>query len=178
MLDAVDCGLKIFQKKQALCHDSVFQLYGRYGRYDVIRMLNFTKKIVAQNIGGYFADKDLHVCPIFVTYQKSSEINASVKYDDRFIDYKTFNWMSKNKRTLQSPDVREILNPDCRLYLFIQKGDDDSTDFYYMGRVRPIPGTENETTITNDDGKQLSIVNIKFELNPPVNVKLYDYLTS
>lgn len=141
MLDAVDCGLKIFKKRYSLSSDSVFQLYERYGRYDVIRMLNFTKKIVAQNIGGYFADKSLHVCPIFVTYQKSSDINASVKYDDRFLDYKTFNWMSKNKRNLESPDVLEILNPECRLYLFIQKGDDDSTDFYYMGRIRPIQGS-------------------------------------
>ncbi len=113
-----------------------------------------------------------------VPVEKSNTDMHLVKYDDRFIDYHTFNWMSKNKRTLQSPDVREILNPQCRLYLFIQKGDDDSTDFYYMGRVKPIPGSENETLIINDDGKQLPIVNIKFELDPPVNVKLYDYLTS
>lgn len=178
MLDAINCGLKIFDTKQSFLGDSAFQLYGRYGRYDVIRMLNFTKKIVAQNIGGYFAEKNLHVCPIFVTYKKNSDINASVKYDDRFIDYKTFNWMSKNKRTLNSPDVREILNPDCKLYLFIQKGDDDSTDFYYMGRVSPIAGSECETLIKNDAGKELPIVNIKLELNPPVNAKLYDYLTS
>ncbi|MCQ2070536.1 MAG: DEAD/DEAH box helicase [archaeon] len=177
VMDCIGCGLKIFDTKYSACKDSLFSHYERYGRYDAIRVLNFTKKIVAQNIGGYFAEKNLHVCPIFITYKKSEDINGSVKYDDRFIDYETFNWMSKNKRSLSSPDVQEILNPDCKLYLFIQKGDDDSSDFYYIGRVTPIEGSAVETTIKNDNGDNLPIVNIRFRIDQPVPEKLFDYFT-
>jgi hypothetical protein len=144
----------------------------------VIRLLNFKERIVAQRIGGYFANKDLHVCPIFVTYQKSSEINKSVQYEDRFIDYETFSWFSKNKRTINSPDVQEIMNPLCKSYLFVQKGDDDTSDFYYLGRVRPIKDEIQEGIIHDDKGKPLSIVNMILSLDDPVPDKIYVYLTS
>jgi hypothetical protein len=178
MKDCIDCGLKIYKRKYANSGESPFTLYERYGRYDVIRLLNFKERIVAQNIGGYFANKDLHVCPIFVTYQKSSEINQSVQYEDRFIDYETFSWFSKNKRTINSPDVQEIMNPLCKSYLFVQKGDDDTSDFYYLGRVRPIKDEIQEGIIHDDKGKPLSIVNMILSLDDPVPDKIYVYLTS
>lgn len=176
--DCVSCGLKIFRKTYSNNRDSPFTLYERYGRFDVIRLLNFKEKIPAQNIGGYFANKDLHVCPIFVTYKKSSTISKSVQYEDKFIDYETFDWYTKNKRNLQSPDVKEILNPECTSYLFIQKGDDDTSDFYYIGKVKPIPETAKESTILDDEGKELSIVNIKLMIEQPVPDKLFTYITS
>lgn len=177
MEDSIECGLKIYKNKYSDANDGLFKLYERYGRFDVLRILGCPKKIPAQNIGGYYIKKDLHVCPIFVTYDKNKSINKSIQYDDRFINNETFFWMTQNNRKLTSPEVTEILNPLNRLYLFIKKNDDESTDFYYMGRVFPIADSVEEVYIKNDKGEDLPVVTMHFKLESPVPEKLYAYIT-
>lgn len=55
-------------------------------------------------------------CPVFVTYEKSDDIVSSTKYKDYFIDNTRFNWMSKNKRYINSPDVDAILHKEKTTY--------------------------------------------------------------
>mgnify|MGYP004702861297 CR=1 FL=1 len=49
-------------------------------------------------------------------------------------------------------------------------------DFYYMGDVNPELGQVQQTTIPNDQGKQLSVVKIRFNLANPVTPTMYNYL--
>jgi superfamily II DNA or RNA helicase len=116
-----------------------FVLYRKYSRKDVFRILNVKENPVAQNVGGYLVDTHAGHCPIFVNYHKEDDISESTKYDDEFINKTTFDWMSKSKRTLNSPDVQAILgeNGAIRLLLFIKKNNDEGQEFYYMGDVSP-----------------------------------------
>lgn len=80
-------------------------------------------------------------CPLFVTYEKSEDIVSSTKYKNYFIDNTRFNWMSKNKRYINSPDVDAILHQrenDIQIELFIKKDDNEGTDFYYIGKMKKV----------------------------------------
>lgn len=155
-----------------------FVLYRKYSRKDVFRILNVEANPVAQNVGGYLVDPKNKHCPIFVNYHKEDHISESTKYEDKFINNKEFDWMSKSNRTLNSKDVKAILGQsgDIRLSLFIKKSNDEGMDFYYMGDVKPEQDLTEQTTIPNDSGKQLSVVKMRFKLNDPVSTNIYNYL--
>lgn len=155
-----------------------FVLYRKYSRKDVFRILNVSENPVAQNVGGYLVSPDNVHCPIFVNYHKEDHISESTKYEDEFVNNKEFDWMSKSNRTLNSNDVQSILgqNGPIRLPLFIKKNNDEGMDFYYMGEVSPELDRVQQTTISNDKGKQLSVVKIRFNLSNPVTSTIYNYL--
>lgn len=156
-----------------------FVLYRKYSRKDVFRILNWEENPVAQNVGGYIVSKDKTNCPIFVNYHKEEGISNSTKYEDGFINNAEFEWMSKSKRRLESPDVQSIVNykNGLRLPLFIKKSNDEGTEFYYMGDVTPIENSFEETTIENDAGKKISVVKVVFLMNRPVEDSIYNYIT-
>ena len=60
--------------------------------------------------------------------------------------------------------------------MFIKKSDDEGKDFYYIGRVEPFD--QIETTIKNDKGEELPIVNFKFKINTEVKDELYSYFVN
>jgi superfamily II DNA or RNA helicase/phage repressor protein C with HTH and peptisase S24 domain len=155
-----------------------FSLYRKYSRKDVFRILNVTENPVAQNVGGYLVSPDNAHCPIFVNYHKEDHISESTKYEDEFVNNKEFDWMSKSNRTLNSNDVQSILgyNGSIRLPLFIKKNNDEGIDFYYMGEVSPESDRVQQTTMPNDQGKQLPVVKIRFNLTSPVTATMYNYL--
>ena len=76
--------------------------------------MNLDKDQNPQNVGGYIIQEvdGRKKCPVFVTYEKAEDISSSTKYKDYFINNTRFNWMSKNKRYLNSPDVEAILNQE------------------------------------------------------------------
>lgn len=86
--------------------------------------------------------------------------------------------MSKSNRKINSNDVQSILgkNGDIRLPLFIKKNNDEGMDFYYMGEVSPELKQVEQTTMSNDIGKQISVVKIRFNLSNPVTATMYNYL--
>jgi hypothetical protein len=133
---------------------------------------------VAQNVGGYLVSPDNAHCPIFVNYHKEENISESTKYEDEFVNNKEFDWMSKSNRKIDSKDVQSILgkNGDIRLPLFIKKNNDEGIDFYYVGEVSPELNKVEPTTMTNDKGKQIPVVKIRFNLENPVTATLYNYL--
>lgn len=155
-----------------------FVLYRKYSRKDVFRILNFSENPVAQNVGGYLVSSDNKNCPIFVNYHKDEDISESTKYEDEFVNNKEFDWMSKSNRKLKSNDVQSILGKKgpIRLLLFIKKNNDEGDDFYYMGDVSPNLNIAVQTKMSDNNGKQIPVVKIRFILKNPVIPSIYNYL--
>ncbi|MDI1355291.1 MAG: DUF3427 domain-containing protein [bacterium] len=155
-----------------------FVLYRKYSRKDVFRILNVVENPVAQNVGGYLVSTDNTHCPIFVNYHKEEDISESTKYEDKFINNKEFDWMSKSNRKIDSKDVQSIIgkNGAIRLPLFIKKNNDEGMDFYYMGEVSPELNQVEQTTMSDNKGYEIPVVKIRFNLASPVSASMYNYL--
>jgi superfamily II DNA or RNA helicase/HKD family nuclease len=179
LLDSVEFSLYEFDKlfDQENWQDG-FVLYRKYSRKDVFRILNFAENPVGINVGGYLVSPDKTNCAIFVNYHKEENISESTKYEDKFINNKEFDWMSKSNRKIESDDVQSILgsNGTIRLPLFIKKNNDEGMDFYYMGEISPQKNNVNQTTIMDDNGSKKPIVKIRFNLKNQVNANMYNYL--
>ena len=113
-------------------------------------------------------------------FHKEEHISKTTKYEDGFLNNVEFEWMSKSKRTLNSPDVQTIRNykEGLRIPLFIKKSNDEGTDFYYMGDVIPIDSSFEQTTMTDNNKKKVSVVKLKFEMMQPVEESIYNYITN
>lgn len=124
--------------------------------------------------------KDKTNCPIFINYHKEANISITTKYEDKFINSRTLQWMSKNKRTMESPDVQAIMNfrEGLRLPLFINKHKGEGSEFYYLGDVEPIITRFEQVSMPDDDGKQVSVVKMEVNMLQPVEPSIYDYITS
>jgi len=157
-----------------------FVLYNKYSRKDVFRILNWDKNPLAQNVGGYMFNNERTNCAIFVNYHKDDDISSTTKYEEGFLNKLEFEWMSKSKRTLTSPDIISLKNSGdrLRLPLFIKKSNDEGAAFYYMGDVTPIQGSFKQATIKDDSNNDVSVVKVKFRLNTPVEEALYYYITN
>jgi superfamily II DNA or RNA helicase len=157
-----------------------FILYQKYSRKDVFRILNWDQNPLAQNVGGYLISPEKTNCPIFVNYHKEEHISSTTKYEEGFVNNSEFEWMSKSRRTLKSNDVITIRNyrKGIRLPLFIKKSNGESNDFYYMGDVTPIDESFEEATLVDDDGKNVSVVKVKFRMKHPVEDSIYEYITA
>lgn len=177
--DVIVYSLQVYKDSYSNRYNGTnLSLYKKYSRKDACRLLNWDGD-ESSVVYGY---KIKHgTCPIFVTYHKSDDINGSTKYEDQFINKNTFSWMTKNNRTFESTDVKEILSykeNGLNIHLFVKKEDGEGKDFYYLGQVEPILGAEKETKIKDDKGKDLPIVNIHFKLKNTVQEDIYDYLTT
>ena len=53
---------------------------------DFCRLLNCENNEVNLNIGGYKYDKRINTFLVFINYDKSHEIQDTIKYEDRFIN--------------------------------------------------------------------------------------------
>ena len=124
---------------------------------------------------------DCQLESVFVNYDKSLEINDTIRYEDRFVDPSTLVAISKSKRSLASSDVRMAADSErngVKMYLFVRKNKDDkeSKEFYYLNRIHHEPdGLLEEFVMPNTD---VSAVEIEYKLKTPVEKNLYDYLTS
>lgn len=173
--DVLSYGISAFDERfhtqpKGFCQG--FTLYCRYSRKDVSRILNYDNNRES-TLYGYKVIDD--TCPIFITYQKRADINETTKYDDQFLSPQRFSWMTRSNLTLKSNEVEKIRNTAVRKLLFVKKSDAEGTDFYYVGDVS-IQGQPKETTIKNDVGKKLPIVNFQFLLAHPMEESLYAYL--
>jgi len=178
--DNTEYALKTFNDKFS---EDKFQdgfiLYQKYSRKDVFRILNWEVNPVPQNVGGYIINSDKSNCPIFVNYHKEEDISETTKYEDSFIDNSKFTWMSKSRRTLTSPDVQTIKNykEGLRIPLFVKKSNDEGTDFYYIAEMKPVENSFRQEKMPAGDGKEVSVVQIDFNLNTPVEESIYNYIT-
>lgn len=158
--------------------DTNFVLYKKYSYEDVCRLLNWDKSIVSLNIGGYKYDEKTNTYPIFINYNKSSNISDTIKYNDRFINAKNIITISKNGRTIQSNDVKQFNNSDnnnTKVYLFIRKNKEDvgAKEFYFLGQVHP-NGFIEEINMLNVN---TTAVEMGWQLETPVEESIFEYLT-
>ena len=179
LLDLCQYSLNTISTKNQEYVKNDFILNNRYSRKDVFRILQWDENPVAQNVGGYMVEKNQRDCAIFVNYHKEEDISESTKYHDRFTSRNEFIWMSKNKRKLNSPDVSEILSQkenQMRIPLFVKKNNSEGVEFYYLGNINVIKNSAIEKYMNDANGKQVSVVEMTFSLEHPVEKSLYDYL--
>lgn len=153
----------------------------KYTYEDVFRLLNWKKNEVPLNVGGYKYDGRTGTYPVFVNYEKDSDISATTRYEDHFVDQSTLIAISKSNKTLQSRDVVTAINSErlgVKMYLFVRKNknDSESKEFYYLGRIRHDPGGVLRQIVM--PGTEATAVEIEYRLETPVERNLYDYLTS
>lgn len=172
LLDYSEARFRDLFEGQQFVHG--FVRYGKYTRKDVSRLLNYSLNMESTLYGYQIID---HTCPIFVTYNKRDDITANTKYEDQFLTPQRFSWMTRAKVSLKSAQIPKIMSHDTRRLLFVKKSDAEGGDFYYLGDVQ-IAEEPTEGTIRNDKGELLPIVNFQFNLDEPVDTKLYEYLNS
>ena len=173
--DLIHYGLSRYSDTYSDTDEDNLVIYQKYSRRDVCRILNWEKDD-SSTIYGYRIKYG--TCPIFVTYEKKDDISETTKYEDQFIDPQVFSWMTRSRVSLDSTESQEIIHHDengLKIYLFIKKSDGEGTDFYYMGRVKPIAW--QETTIADKNGRLLPIMNFRMRLAHTVRNDIYDYLT-
>ena len=100
-------------------------------------------------------------CPIFVNFHKKEDISETTKYEDKFTDASTLEYMSKSNRKLSSPDVikfSEAKEKETRIPLFVKKKNIEGDDFYYMGDLVSDPKKFIQTTIKDKKTKTKSML--------------------
>ena len=163
-----------------------FVLYEKYTRKDVCYLINNPKN-EESTIYGYKIFKNLNIVPIFVTYHKDLDDDASINYKDIFLNPNTFLWDSKSNRTLKSEEIKSLINifnNDGRVLLFIKRDSvinklgeskDKDNSFYYLGQVK-LDGCPIEKE--NGNIIKTKVVQFKLKLEIPVKNDLYNYLIS
>lgn len=181
LLDNIKYSISTFDRKFTnSIYNEGFILYNKYSRKDVFRILNWKENPVALNVGGYMMNSNKKDLAIFVNYDKEEDIASTTKYEDSFVNNSLFSWMSKNNRTLKSPEILAIRNykEGLRIPLFIKKSNDEGQEFYYMGEVTPVEDSIKDSFIFDDKkNKKIPVVRIDFNLSTPVEDNLYSYLT-
>lgn len=180
LIDLCDYSIHQLKKQSKNSYaENTFILNQKYTRKDVFRILNWKENPVAQNVGGYMVESNKKDCALFVNYHKEEDISATTKYHDRFISRNEFVWMSKSKRKMTSPDVSSILQQDkynMQIPLFVKKSNFEDEDFYYLGLLKIVPNSELEKQMPDGKGRMVSVVEISFTLDEPVDKAVYDYL--
>jgi hypothetical protein len=147
----------------------------KYGRKDVCRLLNWQKDETS-TIYGYRSKHK--TCPIFITYHKSENIEASTDYGDEFLNRNTLRWFTRSKRNLQSSEVKDILkhkNTGLDIHIFVKKDDDEGSSFYYMGQVDLIENSEEEEVMKDKNGNDVSVVTMNLQFRKEIPLNVYDY---
>ncbi|MCR5835336.1 MAG: DUF3427 domain-containing protein, partial [Lachnospiraceae bacterium] len=170
----IEYGLKKYKDVYRSHDEDNLVLYEKYSRKDVCRILNWEKDD-SSTMYGYRIKHG--TCPIFVTYKKKDDIASSTKYEDQFVNPGLFSWMTRSKVKMDSEESQKLihyLENGLKIYLFVKKSDGEGSDFYYMGRVTPEKW--QQTTIENDKGQELPIMNFLMRLENSVREDLYDYI--
>jgi len=169
--DVVDTGL--FLARHRYNWRGELEVGQRYSRKDACRLLNWEKN-EQSTMYGYKVDYTSLSCPIFITYHKHEDVSASTAYGDEFINESTLHWFTRSRRTLQSGEVRAIVDNRVPLHLFAKKDDAEGTDFYYLGEVRS--SNAKQTKMPDAKGAQLDVVTMSLSMESPLEQSLYEYL--
>ncbi len=169
----IDYGKKVNSKKyHDRYKDSDLVLYERYTRKDVCRLLNWNQNENGQNIGGYKYDSVSNTMAVYVTYNKDIEVTkAELMYEDEFIDQYRIVCISKNNRSMTSPEIVRLKRQNengLKVHLFVNKIKGE-TDFYYLGEIEYYDAIEV---------KEKKNVRITYTLDTPCKDSVYNYLTT
>lgn len=157
--------------------DTNFVLYQKYTYEEACRLLDWKNNEVPLNIGGYKFDKETKTFPVFINYDKSVDIQDTIKYEDHFVSTSKLIAISKQSRTIESEDVQNFLYAEqrgIRVELFVRKNKDDkiSKEFYYLGRMKA-SGNVKQFVMANTDK---TAVEIEWILDTPVREDIYEYI--
>lgn len=175
--DIIKFGLDKNEKRYSCRYrDTSLKLYEKYTYDDVFRALNWNYNQVALNVGGYKYDKTTNTFPVFINYEKEEGIAESINYHDKFISQEILKAISKNRRTLDSEDIKLLINAkdnNVTIPLFVRKNKDDqeSKEFYFFGFMKP---TGDFTPVLNKNNQDL--VEIMYRLDRPVKHDIYNYI--
>jgi superfamily II DNA or RNA helicase len=187
--ELIDIGLENYRRKYNKPYrDTNFTLYQKYTYEDVCLLLNWDKNRNAQNIGGYFYDKETKQLPVFINYKKAED---AIAYEDRFESPENLIALSKHPRKVDSSDADHFFkrtpeDRDNRIYLFVRKNKDDSEakEFYFLGEIeaegQPKP-VKMSFDLLDDKGEKTGsktddAFEINYHLDVPVREDIYDYL--
>ena len=128
---------------------------------------------MALNIGGYKYDEPTNTMCVYVTYEKDDDISDTIRYEDRFINRNFITCVSKNKRTLTSPEILRIYDYEkngIQIHLFINRLKEEK-EFYYLGKVKTY---DRPSLVTRENGD--TVVDIIYQLDEPVREDIYNFL--
>ena len=176
--DLVDYDLILFNRNNdPEAWRGGFRLYGRYGRKDVFRILNWRIKPNEQNVGGYKMSEDRRSCALFVTINKQQDTPATRNFDNILYDRQSLRWFSRTKRYITSPDVAQLIRfreNNMRILLFIRKSTDEGKRFYYMGDVEPQGWKQSQ--MPDAKGTMLPVVECTLHLKEAIEERIFSYL--
>jgi superfamily II DNA or RNA helicase len=144
----------------------------QYSRRDAAHIVGWPRAF-ASTIYGYKTDEASGVCAIFVTLHKADSVDASTAYEDRLLDPSTMRWFSRSKRTLESKEVRLIVDAAVAVHVFVKKDDAEGSDHYYLGRATAHEA--EQTTMPGGDGKPLTVVKMLLKFDEAIRQGLFDY---
>ncbi len=179
ILEVLDFGIARNRLDYAETYENTnFVLNAKYTYEEVCRLMNWEKNINGQNLGGYFYDEKTNTFPVFINYDKAPDISESIQYEDRFVSPSKLVAISKNNRTLNSPEIQRLKTwPEngLKTYLFMRKNKDDKggKEFYFLGEMHPTGEFEAIKTKSGDNA-----VEIEYELNVPVRQDIYEFMLS
>lgn len=179
ILEVLDFGIARNRLDYAETYENTnFVLNAKYTYEEVCRLMNWEKNINGQNLGGYFYDEKTNTFPVFINYDKAPDISESIQYEDRFVSPSKLVAISKNNRTLNSPEIQRLKTwPEngLKTYLFMRKNKDDKggKEFYFLGEMHPTGEFEAIKTKSGDNA-----VEIEYELNAPVRQDIYEFMLS
>jgi hypothetical protein len=168
--DLAKTGRQLTQDRY--CSDVPFTPGMQYSRRDAAHIVGWPRAF-ASTIYGYKTDEASGVCAIFVTLHKSDAVDASTAYEDRLLDPSTMRWFSRSKRTLESKEVRLIVDGTVAVHVFVKKDDAEGSDHYYLGRATAHEA--QQTTMPGAEGQPLAVVTMLLKFDEPVRQGLFDY---
>lgn len=182
-LDTIEAGLSIVKRYTQWTPQEPLIKYKRYSRKEVCLLLDWVE--FESNINGYMTKNNSTL--LFITYHKDDTINSQVKYDDKFINERLFQWESRSRRYMHTNEVKVILehkqlNND--VHVFVKRDGSEGSDFYYLGLADYIDGTAVETkkiVKSKDNNGQdtvLPVVAMKFELKESIPDHLFEYFNN
>ncbi|HGO2300456.1 TPA: DEAD/DEAH box helicase [Staphylococcus aureus] len=152
-----------------------YEFLVRYKKIDALLTENESKNNGSSVIMGYMIRSQ--EMPIFITYDKHEDISDSTKYEDEFLSQDELKWFTKSNRTLKSKEVQKILShraKGIKMYIFVQKKDDDGIYFYYLGTAGYIEGSEKQDKMPNGS----NVVTMDLALDKAVRDDIYRYITN
>ena len=154
----------------------------KYSYEDIPRLLNWSKYISAQNIGGYKYDKGTNTLPVLVNYNKEDD---AIAYEDHFENEEYLIALSKTNRKIDSKDAEIIFRKqpeykNTKILLFVRKNKNDSETktFYFLGEMNAIGGPEPVAVPKRDGtGEKVSAFKVRYRLESNVRRDIYEYIT-
>ena len=166
--------------KRYRCMD--LTLNEKYSYEDIPRLLNWSKYVSAQIIGGYRYDDETNTLPVLVNYNKEDD---AIAYEDHFENEEYLIALSKTNRKVDSKDAEIIFRKqpeykNTKILLFVRKNKNDSETktFYFLGEMNAAGDPEPVAVPKRDGtGGKLSAFKVRYRLESNVRRDIYEYIT-